>query len=187
MVQHADIDHTGIPGVGGSGDAGQTVFAYVDGFHPTAAGTSALVASAAYLMPITLPAPMMVTNLRVLVSSAGSGTHPWGLFDGSASSTAATKLAGGSGALNSTGAVDIAATGTPVSVPAGSYFLIIHAPAANAATVRTLSPTVNEKFSQSQTSYAWDDTPSITSGWSGVGGTIRLMYLVGRVDATNAL
>jgi hypothetical protein len=74
-----------------------------------------------------------------------------------------------------------------VSVPAGSYFLIIHAPAANAATVRTLSPTVNEKFSQSQTSYAWDDTPSITSGWSGVGGTIRLMYLVGRVDATNAL
>lgn len=183
MVQHADIDHTGITGVGGSG-AGGLVYAFPAGFGALAGGTSALVASAAYLMPIAIPAPMRVRNLTVLVSSAGSGTHQWGLFNAAGGSTAAVKLCGGSGALNSTGEVVIAATGAPVLVQAGGYFLILHAPAANVATVRTISPTVNAKYSQSQTSYAWDDTPNIGAGWSGAGGTIRLMYLIGDIDAS---
>lgn len=189
MVDHADLDHTGLPGIGSGGGAveGQAIYAFPVGFGVVASTTSALVASAAYLAPIKVTAPMQLTAAVFLVSGAGSGTHQWGLFDCSADATACTKLAGGSGALNATGEVVIAATGAPVSVPAGDYLFIIHAPAANVATLRVLTPTVSAKFQQSQTAYAWDDTPNVVAGWGGASTTVRMFYLLGRVDATNAL
>jgi hypothetical protein len=159
---------------------GNTLFAFPPGFGVVATGTSALVASAAYMGPIVVPAPMLVRGFTAQVSTAGSGTHQWGLFKYSASATAATKLAGGSGALNSTGEVSIAATGAPVTIEAGAYMLIVHAPAANAATIRSITATVASKLAQqAQTSYAWDDTPDLTSGWGGAASTIRMWYLTG--------
>lgn len=166
----------------GSTVTGNALFAVPPGFNLVATGTSALVASAAYMGPIIVSAPMLLRNFVAMVSSAGSGTHQWGLFDFSASATAATKLAGGTGALNSTGEVSIAASGAPVSINPGFYVLIVLAPAANAATVRIVTSTVATKMNQqSQTSYAWDDTPDLTSGWGGAGATMRMWYLTGDV------
>jgi len=167
---------------GGTTTTGNALFAVPPGFSLVATGTSALVASTGYMGPIIVPAPMLVRNFVAQVSSAGSGTHQWGLFDFSASATAATKLAGGTGALNSTGEVVIAASGAPVSINAGFYVLIVLAPAANAATVRIVTSTVATKMNQqSQASYAWDDTPDLTSGWGGAGSTTRMWYLTGDV------
>lgn len=166
----------------GSTVTGNSLFAVPPGFNLVATGTSALVASTGYMGPIIVPAPMLVRNFVAQVSGAGSGTHQWGLFDFSASATAATKLAGGTGALNATGEVSIAASGAPVSINAGFYVLIVLAPAANVATVRIVTSTVATKMNQqSQASYAWDDTPDLTSGWGGAGSTTRLWYLTGDV------
>lgn len=166
----------------GSAVTGNTLFATPPGFQLVATGTSALVASAAYMGPIVVPAPMFVRNFTAQVSTAGSGTHQWGLFDYSSTPSSCSKLAGGSGALNSTGEVSIAASGAPVSINAGTYMLIVHAPAANAATIRSVTSTVATKMNQqSQTSYVWDDTPDLTSGWGGAGSTTRLWYLTGDV------
>lgn len=166
----------------GSTVTGNALYATPPGMSLVATGTSALVASTAYMGPVEVKAPMFVRNFTAWVSSAGSGTHQWGLFDFSASATAATKLAGGSGALNSTGEVSIAASGAPVSINAGSYVLIVLAPAANAATVRIITSTVATKMNQqSQGSYSWTDTPNIVSGWGGAGSTTRIWYLTGDV------
>lgn len=165
---------------GGTTTTGNTLFATPPGFQLVATGTSALVASAAYMGPIVVPAPMFVRNFTAQVSTAGSGTHQWGLFDYSSTPASCSKLAGGSGALNSTGEVTIAASGAPVSINAGTYMLIVHAPAANPATVRSVTSTVSTKMNQqSQTSYVWDDTPDVTSGWAGASSTTRLWYLTG--------
>lgn len=178
---HDALDHTGLTGVGGgSGSTGNTLFAFPAGFGIVATSTSALTASAAYMGPIVVPGPMFVRGFTAQVSTAGSGTHQWGLFDYSVDPTAAVKLAGGSGALNSTGEVAIAATGAPVAIDPGTYMLIVHAPAANAATMRVISATVASKLNQqAQTSYVWDDTPNLTSGWSGAASTVRMWYLTG--------
>lgn len=183
---HDALDHTGLTGVGGGGADGYTLISHVVTPPTGTASTATPGADDAFAWPITIPSPMLLQGLAVEVSSAGTGTHEWGLFDFSANPAAATKLAGGSGQLTPAGAPIIAATGAPVSVNPGGYMIVLKFPAANRATIRrTLwTGTVAHGTMKFATSYAWDDTPNFTSGWTADSVVIHV-HLVGRLDASN--
>lgn len=127
-----------------------------------------------FLVWVNIPGDMDIAALAFAVSASGTGTYQWGLFDYSSDPTSCTKLAGGSGAVGGTGWREIAATGAPVAVAAGNYALIWQTPASNAATLYRDPLAVTPTFSQNNTSYSWDDTPDITTGWSDLG----LIYCV---------
>lgn len=116
--------------------------------------------------PIIVPASSAVRSLWIWISSNGTGAIEWGLFDLGTTLTAATKVAGGSAAPGGTGWREIAATGAPVTVAAGAYMLIIENPAANASTIFTYGAPVAPGFLKAITTYTWDDTPDLTTGWS---------------------
>jgi len=164
--------------------AGNQVVAAALGYNgPVATNNTTPAASGAYLHPIQINAPMLLRSLDVHMQAASSGTWQWGLFDTSSSATAATKLAGGSGTLNGTGIQVIAATSAPVTVQPGGYYLIVHAPAANQGSVYRVA-TVATVLAKSQASYAWDDTPDITTGWSTTTNFYQ-WFLHGDADGSN--
>jgi hypothetical protein len=135
------------------------------GINLDAAGTLG-TASRADAIPVIVPGIMLLRGLLVRYSANGTGTVQWGLFDYSASQTAATKLAGGTGTLNAGGgAGKLAATGAPVTITPGAYLIIFLQPSANQPTVRTGATSAGVGF-KTQASYTWDDTPDLTAGWS---------------------
>ena len=104
------------------------------------------------------------------MTAAATGTYEWGLFDYSSSATACTKLAGGSGALNSTGWLAIAASGAPVTISAGNYMLIVKTASANQGTPQLATGGAAGAGYKAQSSYVWDDTPDLTTGWTDTSG-----------------
>jgi hypothetical protein len=190
MVQlstaHAAIDHTGLTGVGG-GLVGQPV-ALTPTYPPVALGTSTNASGGfGWATPIIVPAPMKVRGMSIEITSAGAGNIEWGLFDYSASATAATKVAGGSAAPGGTGWRSIAATAAPVDVAAGAYILIWQNPSTNPSTVRTLvtSSGVAMPWNQIWTAYTWDDTPDLTSASWVANSTMAAVYLEGDLNASS--
>jgi hypothetical protein len=174
-----DATHSGSPHA-----VGVTVVAAALGYAgPVALNNTTPAASGAYLHPIQINSLMRLRSLDVHMQAASSGTWQWGLFDISSSSTSATKLAGGSGTLNGTGIQTIAASGAPVTIQPGGYFLIVHAPAANQGSVYRVV-TIATVLAKSQASYAWDDTPDITTGW-GTTTNFYQWFLHGDVDGSN--
>lgn len=169
-----------IDAVSGGGAGGRQVYAFVTGAIPGGSGTGAPTQDQARLYQVVVSAPMLLSSCAWVVSVAGTGTVEWGLFDASANPAAATKLAGGSGNLNGTGQRTIAATGAPVSIDPGSYWLITEHQTTTIATLRRTDNGggVNLPFMRVQNSYTWDDTPDITTGWSDT-TIVETIYLVG--------
>ena len=135
---------------------------------------------------VNVPAPMKVRGMGIEITSAGSGSIQWGLFDGSSTPTAATKVCGGSAAPGGTGHRVIAATSAPVSINPGGYVLIWKMPDTNASTIRTIvtDSAVAVPWNQIWTSYTWDDTPDLTSSSWVVTTTMSTIYLEGDVDGS---
>jgi hypothetical protein len=187
MVQHADIDHTGLVGVGGSGAVGRPVACHPPFPTEVTSTTTNSTAQLGWATPIIVPAAMKVRGLQILVTAAGAGSIQWGLFDYSSSATAATKVAGGSAAPGGTGWRSIAATSAPVDVAAGAYMLIWQNPSSNASTIRCAVSASSAAFPWNQlfTAYTWDDTPDLTSASWVANSTIASVYLEGDLDASN--
>jgi hypothetical protein len=173
---------------GGSGATGNVLIAMPFGVSLEDTSTTENTADRAYLMPITIPGAMKVRELLVRTTTGAAGTNEWGLFDYSSNSAACTKLAGGSGALNSTGWVSIAATSAPVDIDAGNYLLIFHLAASTQPTVRrATSGGASGPWVKFANTYTWDDTPDVTPGgavWTEMNQPIHCM-LVGDLDGSN--
>lgn len=185
MVQHSDIDHTGLPGVGGGGGvAGHPVA--VPPVMPLGAPTNAVNSGAdtAFACPLVVPGDMYVTGLVIHIGTSAAGQIQWGLFDYATNAAAATKVAGGSAAPGGTGDRLIAATSAPVSVVAGAYMLIIKQPSANVPSISVqLSAGSVAYWNQVWTSYTWDDTPDLTSASWVTNGNIVRCALIGNMNA----
>lgn len=70
----------------------------------------------------TLPATLVLSNLAVDVKTADAvGLYSWGIYDVSGTLKAATAAA----SLPSTGLVSRAATGAPITLPAGNYLFAV--------------------------------------------------------------
>jgi hypothetical protein len=176
---------------GGGSAAGFAPYAVIPGMHYLNTTSFGLANRAQMCLMGVGPGPMKLRGLRVWVVGPGSGTHEWGLFDASASATAATKVAGGTGALGTGGAQVIAATGAPVDLDPGSYILIWKWPAANAATIMYTDMTSggannnNVVFGRRfDPTYTWDDTPDLTAGGWTDDGAVMQFILVGDMDGS---
>lgn len=171
MTDHSDIDHTGLTGVGSGSFSGFPLILVPQGCSIASAiaianpATNA-TADVGRAAPIIVPAAVKLRSLWIWISSNGSGAIQWGLFDLGSTLTGATKVAGGSAAPGGTGWREIAATSAPVDVAAGSYMLIIENPAANASTIFTYGAPVAPGFMKAITTYVWDDTPDLSTGWT---------------------
>jgi len=150
---------------------------------PSAASTGG-TAGRAYAMALSMAGKMKIRNLTIRVNTSAAGTVQWGLFDTSSNAASATKVAGGSAALGSTGWQTIAASSAPVSVAAGSYILIIHLPSSNQPSLFFDSGAGSPGYCKIQNSYTWTDTPNFTSGWSSE-QVVFACYLRGDMDASN--
>jgi hypothetical protein len=148
----------------------------------SASGSAAFNNDEAYAWPAQVTGTMLLQGLVFRAQATGAGTHEWGLFDYSSNPAAATKLAGGSSAIGSTGYVTIAASGAPVTVDPGNYVVILKAPAANPASYFFTAGNTAPGMMLTQASYTWDDTPNLTTGWTNSGGIIT-MYLLGRLSS----
>jgi hypothetical protein len=166
----------------GTSFTGNVIIAAPIGLDFTQTGSGG-TAGTGYMMPISIPGSMQLRKLRVKVQSGAAGTVEWGLFDYSSNAAACTKLAGGSGAI-ATNWADIAATSAPVAITAGNYILIIKLPAATAPSLVTCSMGTSANLMKSQASYAWDDTPDLTTGWTDSAATF-VMHLEGDIDGSN--
>lgn len=175
-------------GGGGTTVIGNVLMALPAGVQLTSTGTQTPGTSPdAYLMPLVIPAPMLVDSLGFLVTATGAGVVEWGLFDFSVTPTAATKLAGGSGALGSTGLVKLTAASNPVSVGPGAYALIVKfATSGNPSVRRTVvASSVTVAPMKFQTGYTWDDTPDVSAGWTSDAVVLNVI-LYGRIAAGTA-
>jgi hypothetical protein len=136
--------------------------------------------------PIIVPGPMYVRGLSLEFTASAAGTYQWGLFDYSASVTAATKTVGGNAAPGGTGWRSIPADGAPVLIKGGAYMLIWKSPAATVSTIRTITMASSTAvpWNQIWTAYTWDDTPDLTSASWVANTTFPVMYLEGDLDAS---
>ena len=175
---------TALGGGGAGADAFFTPAIFSVGYSPETTGTNNFVGDAAYLQFVYLPHQIKLRNFGFRMSAAASGTFTVGLFDYATDATACTLVADASGALNSTGRVVIAATGAPVTVPAGNYALIVKAPATNAGTGYRTDMAVDHKLSATATGYTWDTTPDLTTGWT-ASQFVRAFWLEGDLNATS--
>ena len=167
----------------GGSFTGYLVTRVPEGVDVTSTGTIG-TADDALAFPVILPGPMRVRALWVAVSSSGTGSLQWGLFDYSSSATAATKVAGGTAATGGTGYRALAATSAPVDVAAGAYMLIIKWPAANIPTLnRSVLGISGIPWNKKIASYTWTDTPNLTTGWSDATGLIDC-FLQGDIDGS---
>lgn len=149
----------------GSSGIGKQLIAFPPGY---AASTTAQAptASAAFAYPITISTEMELRAFAANLTSSASGTYQWGLFDYSSSTTSCTKLAGGSGSMAGVGVQTIAASGGPITITPGSYMLIWLVPAASQGQISRFSGAAGPLGGKSQAAYGWDDTPTLTSGWT---------------------
>jgi hypothetical protein len=135
-------------------------------FLPGAAAASLTTTDITYFVPLTLSSYMYVQGLIFRVNTSGSGTVQWGLFDPSIDPTAAIKIAGGSGALSSTGWRQVSNSdfSEGARVDAGGYALIIKFPSSNSPAIFS-SATVNTGVApwREASALAWTDTPDMTS------------------------
>lgn len=138
---------------------------------------------AGLLLPIVIPAPMRIIDLRVHTGTSAVGTNEWGLFDYSTDPTACVKLAGGQGALNGGNPSwsSIAAAGAPVIVPAGTYMLIFKLANANVPALRITAVTAGSGVKRIGT-YTWDNTPDLTTSWA---DSSNLLHCYLRGEYTN--
>lgn len=183
-VDDTDPENPIIAATAAASFSGYVPFAAGAGYQPDP-GSTVAPTSQGKAVPLTLAGPMKLRGLVVEVSAAASGTVQWGLFDPSSNAASATKVAGGSGALNSTGAVMIPATSAPVSIAAGAYILVIAFPATNVPTVlrRNLITSI-VPWNRVWTSYTWTDNPDFTSAsWAASTSPIN-MYLKGDLDSS---
>lgn len=175
-------------GGGGGGNVGNVLSVVPDAVNlHTSSGNFAPAADTAWAMPVHVPAPMYVRGLVFNVATGGSGSLEWGVFDFSASVTAATKLAGGSAAPGGTGWRTIAATGAPDLIDGGDYMLIWKQPSANGSTLVYSTPTTASRPAVIKVfaTYTWDDTPDLTNaGWVLDSGGVYQVYLRGDLNAT---
>jgi hypothetical protein len=147
------------------------------------ATTNGGAAGTGYALPILIASSMKLRAFWQRVQAGGSGTVQWGLFDYSSDVTAATKLAGGSGALSSTGWQSIAATSAPVAISPGCYILVILFPSSNAPSFYYNTGNT-AGFGKQFNSYTWDDTPDLTAvGWVDTTGAYSC-YLEGDMDGS---
>ena len=135
-------------------------------------------------IPIIVPAPMYVTSLQCNIQTSNTGVIRWGLFDYSASDTAATLLCGGSAAPGGTGWRAIAATGAPVLIAAGAYMLVTLNAAANVPIWQAAAITTAAPWNHFQAAYTWDDTPTFVTGWGAGNSTFRMCYLEGDLNVS---
>jgi hypothetical protein len=166
----------------GAASTGHVVITYGPDFS-LSSGDTINTTSLGIAYPMWVPGPMRIRAATFRVTVTGSGTHEWGLFDYSSNAAACTKLAGGSGALGSTGWTDIAASGAPVTIAAGAYMFIFKFPAANAATIGSNASGVANRTVKSISAYTWDDTPDLTTSWADF-TEIPTMYLRGDLNAS---
>lgn len=168
---------------GGTGAAGLVPVQLMFGTH---LNISASDSTATYtrLMPVFLAGPMKLRAATFNVNSGNSGTVQWGLFDCSSNATACTKLAGGSGALSSSGFQSIAATSAPVDVPAGSYIFIWKQPSSNVPSLKYFGGETNIPVGKDHATFTWDDTPDITGGGWGSSYNIMQILLKGDIDGS---
>lgn len=161
--------------------AGRQILAIATGARPGSTATAALAQDQARKLQVIVTTEMLVTGLAFTVSGTGSGTVQWGLFDCEANPAACTKLAGGSGTLGSTPVSTIAATGSPVTIAPGVYWIIYEPQGTTLASVRRDEASGATPFEQIQGSYTWDDTPDITSGWTN-STVVDAIWLVGNAS-----
>jgi hypothetical protein len=175
---------TGLKWATGGGGVGNVLTVSPSGFDPSS--TSSLsTASTAIAMPVRLPGTMLLREFLVRVGTGAAGTtNTWGLYSYASSATACTELATGVGALASTGWQALYATGGPITVASGNYMLIFRLSAATAPTVNYNASATAGNFNRSQTSYTWDTTPDLTTGWSATSVNLSC-YLRGDLDGSN--
>lgn len=174
---------------GGGGGAtldGRAVLVAVQGMNPASTDVAAPNANDAFVWPMLVPAPMLLDKVGFYVTTGNSGTLQWGLFDCSSDATACTKVAGGSGTLASTGYQTIAATGTPVSVDAGGYILLVKADSSNNPSLRRSGQGITIPYMKyASSAYTWDDTPNVTTGWT-TDSVVVHVWLHGKLAAGSA-
>jgi len=172
---------------GGSGSSGLCLIAMpaaADFSNNSGFQTSADVG---FAIPINVPASMQLQGLAMQVGTGAAGTYEWGLFDFSSAPSAATKIAGGSGALSASNSVStIAATSAPISIEPGGYMIVYKTPSAAVAEVARTRNAVSGAWGamKYQNSSSWNDTPDFTTGWNSDAGVMHVA-LVGRLDAAN--
>jgi hypothetical protein len=165
------------------GPVGNALFLAAEGVIPSDASIAIPNANDALMCIFRVPSPMLLDKVGFQVTTSGSGTCQWGLFDFTASATAATSVAGGTGALNSTGYLTIAATSAPVTISPGTYVLIVLFPAANIPRLRrSTQSTTTVPFGKFQASYTWTNTPNLTSGWT-TDSVVLNAFLHGRLSS----
>jgi len=177
------VHATGTAGPGGGTLTGMPVNVVPPVFDPGQTTTTS-IAGRGYAWSMVVPNTMRLRGLHVRVTATASSAHEWGLFDYSASATSATKLAGGSGTLGSTGWVEIAASGAPVTVNPGCYMLVYKLPASNQGTLRYTTSDSAPDFVKSIDSYVWDDTPDLTAFSTAAAGIIQC-FLYGDLNASS--
>jgi hypothetical protein len=182
MVQHEDIDHSGVAGLPGS-FSGKPIRLFPQGHELTITQSTNATADVARAVPLIVPGECEIRSLWIHVTVSAAGSIEWGLFDLGSTLTAATKVAGGSAAPGGTGWREIAATAGPVTVPPGSYILIVENPISTPSTITTWSFSVAPGFVQSKSTYTWDDTPDLSTGWTD-NSAMYLCFLEGDMDGS---
>jgi hypothetical protein len=170
-----EIDVTGLTGAGGGSDVGLAVIVAPPLISLTNSTTNN--ADMAFAIPINVPSAMLLRALTIRASAGTAGVVQWGLFDYTATPTAATKLAGASSAL-ATGFNEVAAAGAPVSVVAGNYMIVVHLPSATQPTLYTQSLPTACSAVRFIDPYTWDDTPDFTTGWADT-SQLPMVFLFG--------
>jgi hypothetical protein len=149
------------------------------------AGTNS-TANLAWAMPIIVPGTMLVRGLTIDIVTSAAGSIQWGLFDYSASISAATLLAGGTSAPGGTGYRSFPATSAPVTISAGAYMLVLLQPSATVPSIRciTAAGSAAIPWNQVWTSYTWDTTPDFSSASWVANPTVPVLYLEGDIDGS---
>lgn len=184
MTDHSDIDHSGLTGVGGT-VTGKSLVIVPVGLNLENVTSTNATGDRAGAAPVIIPGSMSLRSLWIRIGTSAAGSIEWGLFDYSASASAATKLAGGSAAPGGTGWREIAATGSPVTVAAGNYMLVVENPATNPSTIGVGSVGTAPGFWKAWSTYTWDDTPDFTSVSWADSAIMYMCYLEGDMNGTN--
>jgi hypothetical protein len=183
-------------GPGGSGVAGDLPFVYANFLHPGhAIGASALSMAGSggtVASPILLGAALQLDHLQFF-NRATSGTHTveWRLYE-SVQSASAGEISGANGSLTysptATSYEIVAATGAPVDVPAGLYWLVFRLSSATSINIGGIAPswgsTGNGTHSTTMTQTlgtALGSTIDFTTGWTKTTSNMPALRLDGRV------
>lgn len=147
MVQHSDIDHTGLPGVGGGGGVGRVAHAAPVGWSSqiTSTGNYDLAAvsganGGAFAVPVYVPGPMYAEGVGIINGdTATARACEFRLYLDGGDSTA-DFVTGTDGTMSFTpGAVSVrrgSFSAAPVVLSSGTYWIVIRNTAAATFGVR---------------------------------------------------